>query len=96
MTKAQVKQNFIDFMKSKYEPIGMWIPSTQALVQQRADELDYVFEGRTFGGKRKMKRNKTLKKKNIKKKNKTLHKMKTKNTTRNKKSKKYTKRRKLG
>ena len=39
-------------MKYKYSAVGMWIPSIQALVEKRADELDYAFEGRMFGGRR--------------------------------------------
>ena len=51
-TKEQVKQSFIQYMKEKYSAVGMWIPSIQALVEKRADELDYVFEGRMFGGRK--------------------------------------------
>ena len=51
-TKEQVKQSFIQYMKDKYSAVGMWIPSIQALVEKRADELDYAFEGRMFGGRR--------------------------------------------
>ena len=90
MTKEQVKQNFINYMKSKYSAVGLWIPSTQELVEKRANELDYAFEGRSFGGNRSVKskkNNKTIKKN---KKNRTFHKKKPKNNTRNKKSNKYT------
>ena len=90
MTKEQVKKNYIDFMKSKYSTVGLWIPSTQERVEKRANELDYAFEGRMFGGNRRAKTNKNKKTLKKNKKNKTVHKKEPKNHTRNKKSKKYT------
>ena len=74
MTKEQVKQNFINYMKQKYSAVGLWIPSTQELVNKRADELDYAFEGRMFGGSLRNRRN--LRKKTARKHRKTQNKKK--------------------
>lgn len=50
ITKEQVRKSFIDFMKKKYSAVGLWIPTTIELVEKRANELDYVFNDRMFGG----------------------------------------------
>jgi uncharacterized protein YjbI with pentapeptide repeats len=53
MTKEQVKQSYLDFMKKKYAAAGLWIPNTQRMVEEEADKLEYAFESRMFGGRRK-------------------------------------------
>jgi uncharacterized protein YjbI with pentapeptide repeats len=52
MTKEQVKQSYLDFMKKKYVAAGLWIPNTQRMVEEEADKLEYAFESRAFGGRR--------------------------------------------
>jgi uncharacterized protein YjbI with pentapeptide repeats len=52
MTKEQVKQSYLDFMKKKYVAAGLWIPNTQRMVEEEADKLEYAFESRMFGGRR--------------------------------------------
>ena len=52
MTKEQVKQSYLDFMKQKYAAAGLWIPNTQRMVEEEADKLEYAFESRAFGGRR--------------------------------------------
>ena len=74
-TKEQVKKSFMDFMKAKYSAAGMWVPNTQEQVRKRAEELDYVFEGRVFGGRsrrtsaRKLTKRRRTKKRVLRKKN---------------------------
>jgi hypothetical protein len=50
MTKEQVKQSYMDFMKQKYAAAGLWFPNTQRMVEEEADKLEYAFESRAFGG----------------------------------------------
>ena len=92
MTKAQIKASFIDFMKRKYEEVNMWIPSTQELVNKRADELDYAFEQRMFGGRQRNQRNRR-RKKTARKYRKTQNKKKPRKRTIKKARKNVTKKR---
>lgn len=91
-TKEQVKQSFIQYMKDKYSAVGMWIPSIQALVEKRADELDYAFEGRMFGGRR-LRNRRNLRKKTARKYRKSQNKKKAKKHTLKKSRKNVTRKR---
>jgi hypothetical protein len=79
ITKEQVRRNFIEFMKDKYSAVGMWIPNTQALVNKRAEELDYAFENRMFGGSLRNRRNR--RKKTMRRRRKSQHKKKVRKQT---------------
>jgi hypothetical protein len=62
MTKEQVKQSYLDFMKQKYSAVGLWVPHTRQMIEEEADKLDYAFESRMFGGRRNKKRKYSQKK----------------------------------
>jgi hypothetical protein len=55
MSKSERKQHYINFMKSKYQELGMLDETTKNLINREADNLDYVFESLQFGGKRRNK-----------------------------------------
>ena len=61
MSVPERKQHYIDFMEKKYKYAGLESPENTEMIKEEADKFDYVFEGLSFGGRKKRKTKKTKK-----------------------------------